>query len=226
MANVSVLLHLGDRKKIVAVPSNCADHYAFLCQTVVEWTGECVQYFERFDSDWDEWVEVEKNNFQASHKDRIKVVISIPDESSEVTNHIVGKQEENRKVLAECSYVRIVCQFSYACRSHKVHSRGSRNRSCWSCKSAQFTVCTVYQNGQLCGEKQVVEAELKSIVNDSVVHARVTSNEKGVYEVIYTEIRWRHILIVKVNSAQIAGSPFQVFAKIHPTQLQQYVSSS
>ena len=34
-------LHLGDRKKIVAVPSNCADHYAFLCQTVVEWTGEC-----------------------------------------------------------------------------------------------------------------------------------------------------------------------------------------
>ena len=46
MANVSVLLHLGDRKKIVAVPSNCADHYAFLCQTVVEWTGECVQYFE------------------------------------------------------------------------------------------------------------------------------------------------------------------------------------
>ena len=37
----SVLLHLGDRKKIVAVPSNCADHYAFLCQTVVEWTGEC-----------------------------------------------------------------------------------------------------------------------------------------------------------------------------------------
>jgi len=69
----------------------------------------------------------------------------------------------------------------------------------------------------------VVEAELKSIVNDSVVHARVTSNEKGVYEVIYTEIRWRHILIIKVNSAQIAGSPFQVFAKIHPTQLDEPV---
>ena len=32
---------------------------------------------------------------------------------SEVTNHIVGKQEENSKVLAECSDVRIVCQFSY-----------------------------------------------------------------------------------------------------------------
>ena len=108
-----MLLHLGVRKKIVAVPSNCADHYAFLCQTVVEWTSECVQYFERFDSDWDKWIKVEKKDFQASHKDRIKAVISIPDESSEVTNRIVGKQEENSKVLAECSDVRIVCQFSY-----------------------------------------------------------------------------------------------------------------
>ena len=57
---------------------------------------------------------MEKKDFQASHKDRIKAVISIPDESSEVTNRIiVGKKEENSKVLAECSDVRIVCQFSY-----------------------------------------------------------------------------------------------------------------
>ena len=87
-------------------------------------------------------------------------------------------------------------------------------------KSAQFTVQTVYQNGQICGERQVVEAELKSVVNGSITHARVTSNKRGVYEVIYApEIRGRHKLIVKVNGAQIAGSPFQVFAKIHPTQL-------
>ena len=113
MANVSVLLHLGDRKKVVAVPSNCANHYAFLSETVVEWTGERVQYFERFDSDWEEWIEVEKKDFQASHKDRIKAVISIPDESSEVTNCNVDKpQEENSKVLAEYSYVRVICQFS------------------------------------------------------------------------------------------------------------------
>ena len=87
-------------------------------------------------------------------------------------------------------------------------------------KSAQFTVCTVYQNGQLCREQQVVEAELKSVVNDSVTHTKVTSKGRGVYEVTYTpEVRGRHTLIVKVNGAQIAGSPFQVFAKIHPTQL-------
>ena len=87
MANVSVLLHLGDRKKVVSVPSNCTDHYKLLCETVVEWTGESVEYFERFDSDWDEWIEVE-NDFQASNKDRIKAVLPTHADStgsSEVT---------------------------------------------------------------------------------------------------------------------------------------------
>ena len=87
-------------------------------------------------------------------------------------------------------------------------------------KSAQFTVCTVYQNGQLCREQQGIEAELKSVVNDSVIHTKVTSKGRGVYEVTYTpEVRGRHSLIVKVNGAQISGSPFHVFVKIHPTQL-------
>ena len=87
-------------------------------------------------------------------------------------------------------------------------------------KSAQFTVRTVYQNGQLCKEKQMVEAELKSVVNDSIIHCKVTSKGRGIYEATYTaEVRGSHTLIVKVNGAQIAGSPFQVFAKIHPTQL-------
>ena len=87
-------------------------------------------------------------------------------------------------------------------------------------KSAQFTVHTMHQNGQLCVEKQVVEAELKSVVNDSVIYAKVISKVRGNYKVSYTpEIRGRHSLIVKVNGEQIAGSPFQVFAKIEPTQL-------
>ena len=87
-------------------------------------------------------------------------------------------------------------------------------------KSTQFTVRTVYQNSWLCEEKQVVEAELKSAVNGFVTHAKVTSKERGIYEVTYTpEVRGRHSLIVRVNGTQIAGSPFQVFAKIHPTQL-------
>ena len=78
-------------------------------------------------------------------------------------------------------------------------------------KSAQFTVRTVYQNGQLCREQQVVEAELKSVVKDSVIHAKVKSKGRGVYEVTYTpEVHGRHTLIVKVNGTQIAGSPYQL----------------
>lgn len=87
-------------------------------------------------------------------------------------------------------------------------------------KLAQFTVHTVYQNGWLCGEKQVVWAELKSVVNKSVLHTQVTAKERGVYEVTYTPVvRGRYTLIVKVNDTQISGSPFRVFTKIHPTQL-------
>ena len=35
-------------------------------------------------------------DFQASHKDRIKAVISIPDETSEVTNRIINGQERRK----------------------------------------------------------------------------------------------------------------------------------
>ena len=87
-------------------------------------------------------------------------------------------------------------------------------------KAAQFTVRTVYRNGQLCEGEQVVEAELKSVVKNSFINAKVTSKGKGVYEVTYTpEVCGRHTLSVRVNGTKIGGSPFQVFAKIHPTQL-------
>ena len=102
----------------------------------------------------------------------------------------------------------------------KCAAEGSGTKVAEVGKPAQFTVRTVYQNGQLCREKQVVEAELKSFVNDFVTHAKVTSKGRGVYEVTYTpEVRGRQTLIVKVNGTQIGGSPFQVFAKIHPTEL-------
>ena len=86
-------------------------------------------------------------------------------------------------------------------------------------KSAQLTVRTVYQNGWLCREEQVVKAELKSVVNDFVIHTKVTSKGRGVHEVTYTpKVRGKYSLLVKVNGSQIADSPFQVFAKIHHTQ--------
>lgn len=53
-------------------------------------------------------------------------------------------------------------------------------------KSAKFTVHTVYQNGQFCREKQVVKADLSSVVGNSIVHTDVSSKGSGVYEVTYT----------------------------------------
>ena len=87
-------------------------------------------------------------------------------------------------------------------------------------KLAQFIVCTVYQNGQICVETQIVWCEIKSVASGTVIHAEVTSKGRGDYKVTYTpKVRGRHTIIVKVNGTHIVGSPFQVFAKIHPTQL-------
>ena len=102
----------------------------------------------------------------------------------------------------------------------KCTAEGSGTKVAEVGKPALFTVCTVYQNGQLCREKQEVKAELKSLVTGSVTHTKITSNESGVYEVTYIpEVRGRHTLSVKVNDTQIADGPFQVLAKIHPTEL-------
>ena len=69
-------------------------------------------------------------------------------------------------------------------------------------------------------EKQVVKADLNSVVCNSIIHSDVSSKGSGVYEVTYTpRVHGRHTLIVKVNGTQIAGSPLQVFVKIDPTHL-------
>ena len=61
-----------------------------------------------------------------------------------------------------------------------MHSRGELGTKVAEVsKSAQLTVCTVYQNGWLCREKPVVEAELKSVVNDFVIHFTPKLRQKG-----------------------------------------------
>ena len=86
-------------------------------------------------------------------------------------------------------------------------------------KPAQFMVDVVTCQRQPCTNQKVV-AELTSLVNRSVVQVKVTEKGKGVYKATYTpKIRGGHILTVGVNGREIAGSPFQVFVKIHPTQL-------
>ena len=75
MANASVLLHVGQRKKVVKIPFNCSGHYAFLCARVVEWTGEAVDYFEKYDVEWDDWIELEQG-FEVHDRDRVRAVVS------------------------------------------------------------------------------------------------------------------------------------------------------
>ena len=84
----------------------------------------------------------------------------------------------------------------------------------------QLVVHTVYSDGQPCREKQSIRAELKSMVDGSVVVAEVTEKEKGSYLVSYCpKVRGRHKLNLLVNQQPIAGSPFYVFVEHPPTQL-------
>ena len=84
----------------------------------------------------------------------------------------------------------------------------------------QLVVHTVYSNGQSCREKQSIRAELKSMVDGSVVVAEVTEKEKGSYLVSYCpKVRGRHKLNLLVNQQPIAGSPFDMFVEHPPTQL-------
>ena len=70
-----------------------------------------------------------------------------------------------------------------------------------------------------------IQATLKSLVDvTSLVQAKVTYNGAGIYSIAFTpRVRGRHDLTVTVNGKEIAGSPFRVFVKIHPTQLGQPV---
>ena len=70
-----------------------------------------------------------------------------------------------------------------------------------------------------------VQAQLKSLADPScAMLASVAPTNADTYTVTFTpRVRGRHDLIVTVNGKEIAGSPFRVFVKIHPTQLGQPV---
>ena len=65
-----------------------------------------------------------------------------------------------------------------------------------------------------------VKASLKSTVNGTILQAEIEQKSVNIYEIEYTPIvRGRHQLEITVNGLPVAGSPFHVFVKIHPTQL-------
>ena len=75
------------------------------------------------------------------------------------------------------------------------------------------------------GELAKINSTLKSLVEPaSLVQGKVVGRGVGMYDITFTpRVRGRHDLTVTVNGKEIAGSPFRVFVKIHPTQLGQPV---
>ena len=83
---------------------------------------------------------------------------------------------------------------------------------------SKFTVRTHDTHGQPPPVQHHVSAELKSLVNGSVLQATVVSQTPSRYELSYTPItRGHHQLTVQVNSTEIGK--FQVFVHHPPTQL-------
>ena len=83
---------------------------------------------------------------------------------------------------------------------------------------SKFTVRTHDTHGQPPPVQQRVSAELKSLVDGSVLQATVVSQTPSTYELSYTPTtRGRHQLTVQVNNTEIGT--FQVFVQHPPTQL-------
>ena len=86
--------------------------------------------------------------------------------------------------------------------------------------------CSVGESAQVCVKVPQsigtnVQIQLKSLADPScVMLASVAPINADTYTITFTpRVRGRHDLTVTVNGKEIAGSPFRVFAKIHPTQL-------
>ena len=83
---------------------------------------------------------------------------------------------------------------------------------------AKFTVHTLDTHGKPPPPQQHVSAELKSLVDGSVLQTTVVTRTPSTYELSYTPTtRGRHWLTVRVNNTKIGT--FQVFVHHPPTQL-------
>ena len=76
---------------------------------------------------------------------------------------------------------------------------------------AKFIVQLADEDGDPCVTKQEVTAELKSLMDGSIINAAIVSQTPDEYEVAYQPSKTgKHTLIVKVNGMEINGSPLAV----------------
>ena len=65
-----------------------------------------------------------------------------------------------------------------------------------------------------------VEVRLTSLIDDSVVGAKITKNNGNTYDIECTpQVRGQHRMAIAVNGLVVAKSPFSVIVKITPTEL-------
>ena len=97
MGDRVVLLSYGERNKVVKIPSG-VDDLSFL-RNVVEKTflkveethGGANVYFQKYDSEWQEWVDVNED-FIVETKDKLKVIVT----NTVITDiETVSEREEN-----------------------------------------------------------------------------------------------------------------------------------
>ena len=92
-------------------------------------------------------------------------------------------------------------------------------------KASEFSVITKLANGKRTKQACVIDCQLKSLVNDSILNCEVDPTRGSEYHIQYTPtVHGRHELTVIVNGEEVAGSPFPVFVSICPTQLGKPVS--
>ena len=85
-------------------------------------------------------------------------------------------------------------------------------------QESKFTLCKHDTRGQLSPIPQYVSAELKSLVDDSVLQITVVRQTPSTYELSYTPtVRGCHQLTVRVNDTEIGT--LEVFVQHPPTQL-------
>ena len=102
------------------------------------------------------------------------------------------------------------------CRAESVQHSAATN------KVSDFVVHLADLGGDPCVGEQDVTAKLKSLKFGSTAEAQVAAISPSLYKVSYLPniyTRGRCELTVKVNSVQITDSPFQVYVKCPPTQL-------
>ena len=91
-------------------------------------------------------------------------------------------------------------------------------------KPAELTLHLVDSTGRPCSSLLSIVAEVKSLVDGSVIPATISPIGGGTYRAVFTpHIRGRHFVTVRVNGREICGSPFSVFVRVPPAQLKEPV---